>query len=223
MFGETTLAACIAPRCYGRKPTVPGGHEIFGPFERLGDQDCGHSQISTAPLHGIVLSPNTLAECSLLPASACTWIRLVGGTWLLVATADSSSSTLLLFSVESLWSSQTRRPTAQAFLQGPVVNGLVDVSSDDGLIIALELRSPSSILEILSVRLQHESPAFVRLARYNGMSHLRAIQGSSIGFSLHNELSVPSILDWKTGEVYIFKPVPMQREAPLRWISAATG
>lgn len=71
-----------------------------------------------------------------------TWLRLIGGTWLLVATADSSSSTLLLFSVESLWSSQTRRPTAQAFLQGPVDNGLVDVSSDDGLIIALELRSP---------------------------------------------------------------------------------
>lgn len=99
----------------------------------------------------------------------------------------------------------------------------------------------SSILEILSVRLQHESPAFVRLARYNGMSHLRAIQGSSIGFSLHNELSVPSILDWKTGEILHLQARPdvqvsvpvyafyncscmtLRREALLRWISAATG
>ena len=88
-------------------------------------------------------SPRTLLQSvPFYQPQPVTWIRLVGGTWLLVATADSSSSTLLLFSVESLWSSQTRRPTAQAFLQGPVVNGLVDVSSDDGLIIALELRSP---------------------------------------------------------------------------------
>ena len=54
-------------------------------------------------------------------------------------------------------------------------------------------------LEILTVRSCKGSLKFVRLARHTGVSHIRVLRGSLVGFGLHGDLSVPSILDWCTG------------------------
>ncbi len=54
----------------------------------------------------------------------------------------------------------------------------------------------------------HDSLNIVRLARYNGISHLRALHGSLIGFALHDDLSVPSLLEWTTGVVLHLRDRP---------------
>lgn len=71
------------------------------------------------------------------------WTRIVDGSWLLVAMADSSASVLSLYSINSLLGTRSQDLLAQAFLEGPVVNGLVEASVEYGIIIALELRTPS--------------------------------------------------------------------------------
>ncbi len=71
-----------------------------------------------------------------------TWVHLVGGTWLLVAMSDSASSTLSLFSVKSLLGARSHDLLAQVFLDGHVLDGLVEILSEYGFGIALEVRSP---------------------------------------------------------------------------------
>ena len=70
-----------------------------------------------------------------------TWIQLVRGSWLLVAMSDAESSVLSLYSIRSLLGTRSQDLLAQAFLEGPVLNSLVEVSSDSEVVIALELRT----------------------------------------------------------------------------------
>ena len=69
-----------------------------------------------------------------------TWVRLVQGKWLLVASSERTASVITLWNVVSLLSpsSSPPVPTSEAFLEAPVYSGLVDVQ--DGVVtIALEL------------------------------------------------------------------------------------
>ena len=68
-----------------------------------------------------------------------TWVRIVHGSWLLIAMSDAESSVLSLYSLQSLLGTRSQDLLAQAFLEGPVLNGLVEVSGEYGIIIALEL------------------------------------------------------------------------------------
>ena len=73
--------------------------------------------------------------------------------------------------------------------------------SSGGTALYLSYYTYSSTLEVLSVRDCEGSLKLVRLARHTGISHIRVLRGSSIGFALHDDLSVPSILDWRTDAV----------------------
>ena len=71
-----------------------------------------------------------------------TWVRLVQGQWLLVASSERTASVITLWDVASLLapssSSSPPVPTSEAFLEAPVYSGLVDVQ-DGAVTIALEL------------------------------------------------------------------------------------
>ena len=54
---------------------------------------------------------------------------------------------------------------------------------------------------MLSIRRKQNLLEFVRIAKHDGISHIRALHGSSLGFALHEDLSVPAILNWRTGAV----------------------
>ena len=71
-----------------------------------------------------------------------TWTRLVQASWLLVAMSDTESSVLSLYSIESLLGARSQDLLAQAFLEGPVLSGLAEVSDEHDLVIALEVRTP---------------------------------------------------------------------------------
>jgi hypothetical protein len=84
-----------------------------------------------------------IRKISLHQSRAVTWVRLIGASWLIVATSDSSSSALSLYSVTSLLSSQSRDAVAEVFLNGRVQNGFVQVTGEEGITIVLELQTPS--------------------------------------------------------------------------------
>lgn len=64
-------------------------------------------------------------------------------------------------------------------------------------------------VEILSLLFTNDSLVFVRLQTiYDEISHIRCLRGSKVAFALHLGLSVPSVLNWKTGEVIRLHSVP---------------
>ena len=79
-----------------------------------------------------------------------TWTQLVRGAWLLVAMSDAESSVLSLYSIQSLLRTRSQDLLAQAFLEGPVLNGLVEVSDEHGIVIALELRTQECVLFLVT-------------------------------------------------------------------------
>ncbi|KAI0810865.1 hypothetical protein BC629DRAFT_1720723 [Irpex lacteus] len=92
-------------------------------------------------------------------------------------------------------------PIAEVYLDGPVHDGLVDLYNDRGIVIAVELQCSRPQLEIMYICVHEGSPRFIRLARFPGLLHIRALYGSLLGFSLHGDLSVPSVLNWHTGQI----------------------
>ena len=46
-----------------------------------------------------------------------------------------------------------------------------------------------------------EKPAFARLARYSGVSRIRAFFDPWLGFALHDDTSGSHLLNWRTGAV----------------------
>lgn len=96
-----------------------------------------HSTLTCAP------ERRHIRKAPLYQAYPINWTRIVDGSWLLVAMADSSASILSLFSIESLLGARSEDLLAQVSLEGTVVNGFAEASVEYGIIIALELRTPS--------------------------------------------------------------------------------
>jgi hypothetical protein len=59
----------------------------------------------------------------------------------------------------------------------------------------------SKTVEVLSLVSHEEKPAFARLARYSGISHIRAFNDPLLGFTLHNGISASYVLNWRTGVI----------------------
>ena len=76
-----------------------------------------------------------------------TWVRILHGTWLLVAASDSVTSTLSLWSAPALLSSSRKRvaPAAEVYLNGPVHSGEVYISENQ-ITLALDIRALSCVL-----------------------------------------------------------------------------
>ena len=83
------------------------------------------------------LEQRTTQRISFHQAYPITWVQLVRGSWLLVAMSDAESSVISLYSIRSLLGTRSQDLLAQAFLEWRVVNGLVEVSHEHGIIIAL--------------------------------------------------------------------------------------
>lgn len=67
----------------------------------------------------------------------------------------------------------------------------------------LILMRRSVIVEVLSLRLNDERPVFTRVARFvDDISHIRMLSGYMLGFGVHRDRSLPSLLNWKTGDVF---------------------
>lgn len=113
-------------------------------LDTLNDLQMKALVMHTLRLHREMTCPpeqRVIQRVTLLQSRPITWTRIVRGTWLLVAMSDAESSVLSLYSIQSLLGTRSRDLLAQAFLSGPVLNGLVEVSSGNDIMIALELRT----------------------------------------------------------------------------------
>lgn len=113
-------------------------------LDLLGDIDMKALVMHTLRLHYQMTCPleqRTTRRIDFYQAYPITWIQLIHGSWLLVAMSDAESSVLSLYSVRSLLGPRSQDLLAQAFLEGPVLNGLVEVSNKHDVVIALELRT----------------------------------------------------------------------------------
>lgn len=70
-----------------------------------------------------------------------TWLHIIQGKWLLAACSDATASMITLWSLASLLSGSAPIPHAEAYLDGPVSDGAVQIQKGR-LIIALDVRSP---------------------------------------------------------------------------------
>ena len=70
-----------------------------------------------------------------------TWLRLIQSRWLLVASSDDINSSVSLWTIQDLLSSNVT-PVTEVFLPAPAVNGAVDIQGST-VVFALELRGRS--------------------------------------------------------------------------------
>ena len=130
-------------RCDVVQSKVPRPQNLLS-LDLLGDTDMKALATHTLRLHHHMTCPfeqRITRRIGFHQAYPIIWIQLVRGSWLLVAMSDSESSVLSLYSIRSLLGTRSQDLLAQAFLEGPVLNGLVEVSNEHDVVIALELRT----------------------------------------------------------------------------------
>ena len=130
-------------RCDVVQSKVPRPQNLLS-LDLLSDIDMKALVMHTLRLHHQMTCPleqRTTRRIDFHQAYPITWIQLVRGSWLLVAMSDAESSVLSLYSIRSLLGTRSQDLLAQAFLEGPVLNGLVEVSNEHDVVIALELRT----------------------------------------------------------------------------------
>ena len=116
---------------------VPPYHQ---PLESLSGHEC-----ETLVLHALTLRHNlsSLKSPSISTfnqAMSISWVKLVAGQWILAACSDQSKSVLRLWSLEDVAQKNPNLfPIAEAYLEGPVYNGLAEIQ-EGTIIIVLELR-----------------------------------------------------------------------------------
>jgi len=141
-----------------------------------------------------------------------TWVHLVHGRWLLVATSDKDASCIALWKIaDILRDAAHAKPASQAFLPAAVRDGVVDVQ-DDALVIALSIFSERPTVNIVSIRLDTNDLVFVHLSDIKDVSHTRAlIRRNWVGCAVYDGLSIPCVLNWVTGALLPFYPRPNMR------------
>lgn len=123
--------------------SVPTPH-YSQPLSSLSGGECEALALHTMRLQDQLCSPkdNAVKFATLHGKRSVTWVRLVQGKWLLVASSERTASVITLWDVASLLSPSSSSsppvPTSEASLEAPVYSGLVDVQ-DGAVTIALEL------------------------------------------------------------------------------------
>ncbi|KAJ6489027.1 hypothetical protein C8R45DRAFT_1143455 [Mycena sanguinolenta] len=133
-----------------------------------------------------------------LPQSI-TWLRLVAGTWLFVASSDNYVSKI---SCWDLTSRGCEKPLAEAYLPGRVKTGKPEVQ-DCVVVLALGLGPESSAVHVITLRKHSGGHAFSELARIESSSHVLMLCGNLIGCAVRNGAIVPHIVDWKNDQIRI--------------------
>ncbi|KAJ7928791.1 hypothetical protein B0H13DRAFT_964871 [Mycena leptocephala] len=92
-----------------------------------------------------VLSP--VRDWRLYLPQSITWLRLVAGTWLFVASSDNHTSKISCWHLSSVFLG-SKDPVAEAYLPGQVKTGKLEVQ-DSGIVLALGLGAESPAVHII--------------------------------------------------------------------------
>ncbi|KAJ7130292.1 hypothetical protein C8R44DRAFT_978415 [Mycena epipterygia] len=133
-----------------------------------------------------------------LPQSI-TWLRLVAGTWLFVASSDNHSSKISCWDL-SMVSQGVVEPLAEAYLPGQVKTGKLEVQ-DSGIVLALGLGAESLSVHIITLRRRSGCHFFCELARIEGSSHVLMLRGNLVGCAVRHAAIVPHIINWEDNRI----------------------
>ncbi|KAJ7602554.1 hypothetical protein DFH06DRAFT_1152737 [Mycena polygramma] len=108
-----------------------------------------------------------------------TWLRLVNGSWLFVASSDNHVSKISCWDLSLVFQGYTE-PIAEAYLSGQVKTAQVQVQ-DTGVVLALGLGPNSPSVQIITLRQDSGSHYFAELCHVEGSSHVLMLQGHLVG------------------------------------------
>ncbi|KAF7290899.1 hypothetical protein HMN09_01268400 [Mycena chlorophos] len=144
-----------------------------------------------------------------------TWLRLIDGRWLFVASSNQDVSKLACYDTFWIYGGYTT-PVAEAYLSGAVETAQVEIQPE-GIILALGLDGEQSNLLVVTVRRDSEGQlGFYQLGRIKGSSHVLVLAGSTLGCAVHDGDNVPHLVNWKDGTVRDIPPPPGGLDTPER-------
>ncbi|KAJ6451489.1 hypothetical protein C8R47DRAFT_301770 [Mycena vitilis] len=148
-----------------------------------------------------------------LPQSI-TWLRLVNGTWLFVASSDTDSSKISCWELSMLFQGYAE-PLAEAFLPGQVKTAKLEVQAS-GIVIALGLGGGCSSVHVITLRQHLGRHVFCELSRIENSTHVLMLRGNFIGCALRHGVGIPHIIDWTDTRIYDISPPPGGLDTPGR-------
>lgn len=84
-----------------------------------------------------VVRPQSIIRLDL--SRSVTWLRLVSGRWLFIASSDARASSFACWDIETVFR-EVKEPAAECFFSGPVDDGMFEVQHE-GIVIALSVGS----------------------------------------------------------------------------------
>ncbi|KAJ7348070.1 hypothetical protein DFH08DRAFT_867310 [Mycena albidolilacea] len=159
------------------------------------------------------LSPAKVWHLNALPQSI-TWLRLVSGSWLFVASSDNYCSKISCWNLSLVFQGRME-PLAEAFLPGRVKTGKLEVQ-ESGVVLALGLGPESQSVHIITLRQASGCHVFSELCCIEGSSHVLMLCGDLVGCSVRHEAIVPHIVNWKDRRIHDILPPPGGLDVPGR-------
>ncbi|KAK7017341.1 hypothetical protein R3P38DRAFT_3201791 [Favolaschia claudopus] len=114
-----------------------------------------------------------------LPQSI-TWLRLVAGTWLFVASSDNYISKLTCWDVHSVFRVTTNLSPRHTFR-----------------------RSALAPIHVITFQKGSDGHVFSELARVDGSSHVLMLAGDVLGCALRAGTIVPHLVNWKENKIHL--------------------
>ncbi|KAJ7038942.1 hypothetical protein C8F04DRAFT_1321592 [Mycena alexandri] len=158
--------------------------------------------------HGLgkPMPPVTFWRLDTKPHLPISWLRLVAGTWLFVASSDDEVSKISCWDLSLLFQGYAE-PIAEAYLPGPVETARLEVQ-EAGVVFALGIGLPSPSVHVISFSHHSHSPYFTELCRIEGSSHVLMLQGRFIACALRKDAIALHIIDWAANTLHNLPPVP---------------
>ncbi|KAJ7447308.1 hypothetical protein B0H11DRAFT_2248371 [Mycena galericulata] len=146
-----------------------------------------------------------------------TWLRLVDGSWLFVASSDNEVSKISCWDLSLLFQGYAE-PVDVSYLPGQVKTAQLEVQ-ETGVILALGLGPNSPAVHVITLRQHAGSHHFAELCRIEGSSHVLMLQGNFLGCALRDDAIVAHIIDWVANAVYDLPPPPGGLGVPDRMVA----
>ncbi|KAF7319514.1 hypothetical protein HMN09_00290600 [Mycena chlorophos] len=155
--------------------------------------------------------PATLVRLDL--SLSVTWVQLVAGTWLFVASSNDRESKLSCYDLAV----KPTQGTTHAYLPGRVRTAKAEIQ-EDGVVLALGLAHEAQAVYVVTLRKpESETPnVFCQLAQLQGSSHVLMLSGNFVGCAVRGGLNIPHLFNWRTGVVYEMEPPPGGLDLPAR-------
>ncbi|KAL5513820.1 hypothetical protein ACEPAH_4221 [Sanghuangporus vaninii] len=156
----------------------------------------------------------SVRKIDIKPALQVTWLKLLLGSWCLIAAASDVESDLTLWRVQS--NLQTRL-AVRKYLDAPVMDGKIDYC-DDEVRCAITVGATHGYILILGISQSSGCVTLQQLAHIPGGLNVMYLCGDFIGFACRDgDDTYPYLVNWNTGDTHClqFPHNDLQPNCPL--------